>query len=39
VSGDRYHIPSDPFIAMLAAYAISEIALRLGTPKENDFAN
>lgn len=25
VTGDRYHIPSDPFIAMLAAFAISVV--------------
>lgn len=30
VIGDRYHIPSDPFIAMLAAYAISVVVRRLG---------
>jgi len=28
VAGDRYHVPSDPFIAMLAAYAISLLVLR-----------
>lgn len=31
VIGDRYHIPSDPFIAMLAAYAISVVVGRLGS--------
>jgi hypothetical protein len=31
VTGDRYHIPSDPFIAMLAAYAISVVVNKMGT--------
>jgi len=28
VTGDRYHVPSDPFIAMLAAYAIGALLAR-----------
>jgi hypothetical protein len=34
VTGDRYHIPSDPFIAMLAAYAISVLLGEIGVTKE-----
>ena len=34
VSGDRYHVPSDPFIAMSAAYAISVLLERLGASYE-----
>ncbi len=30
VIGDRYHVPSDPFVAMLAAFAISVLLGRMG---------
>ena len=38
VVGDRYHVPSDPFIAMLAAYGISVLVMRLGTSCEVESA-
>ena len=34
VTGDRYHVPSDPFIAMLAAYALGEILARFSPSGE-----
>lgn len=38
VTGDRYHVPSDPFIAMLAAYAISVLLWKLGASNEVESA-
>ena len=33
VTGDRYHIPSDPFIAMLAAFAVSVVVEKVAVAK------
>lgn len=38
VTGDRYHIPSDPFIAMLAAYAINVVITKLVLSKNVELA-
>jgi hypothetical protein len=39
VTGDRYHVPSDPFIAMLAAFAICVLVERVGMAKEVEIAH
>ncbi len=36
VTGDRYHVPSDPFIAMLSSYAICAVVGRLGASSKSD---
>ena len=37
VAGDRYHIPSDPFIAMFAAYAISIVVRKLQASVDGEY--
>lgn len=34
VTGDRYHVPSDPFIAMLAAYALAALLTRFAAQEK-----